>query len=491
MSYSLLSEPWIPVRQGGQSKRVGLLELFQSWHALQDVCAANPPRQIALYRFLIAIVHAALEGPATPQEYKELWVDKQLGKRICTYLNHWAERFDLLHPDRPFLQDISIAGTIGQTRIGKAVYQDANTPIIWFKPNDTPWLALPDATQELLRMQSLELGGRKSDAITAGPGRWTQGRHVFPVGSSLRETFLLNLTSYEATDADRPVWEQDKPYGTGERHPSGYLEWLTYCERRILLTVKGDKVTHLRLASGWKPPAGSGSTHDQHQAFRYLSKEKVWLPFLFNPQRQLWDDSEAILHTIENSNYRPKIFDWLSNNRKLKNPQPVRVLGFAHAGGTNTAKAVHWTDDVLAVPELILEDTDVWEWVEGAITLARRFGQVFTGKTFQYASSPLSRGERDTITAQLSSLQAALYSYIGQQFPGLLIDLVDVATAQTRLEQWQAQLKTYSEELISLLVTALPDYRSKAISEQMFKTAIYKTMHKSEQEKESEQESTA
>jgi CRISPR-associated protein Cse1 (CRISPR_cse1) len=180
----------------------------------------------------------------------------------------------------------------------------------------------------------------------------------------------------------------------------------------------------------------------------------------------------------------------LKNSRKLKNPQPVRVLGFAHAGGTNTAKAVHWADDILAIPESILEDPNVWQWVEGAIALARRFGQVFTGKTFQFApvsqqdkKSKLMRGERDTIAAQLPSLQAALYSYIGQQFSGLLMDLADLNCAQTRLEQWQTQLKDYSNQLVSLLITALPDYRSKAITERMFKTAIYKAMHDPEQEK--------
>jgi CRISPR system Cascade subunit CasA len=482
MSYSLLTEDWIPIRQSGKFKCISLLQLFQDWNSIQDVCAINPPRQIALYRFLIAIAHAALRGPATMQDYKALWADGKVGDRICEYLNQWADRFDLLHPEHPFLQDIRIAATVGQTPIGKAVYQDTNTPIIWFKPRDTPWLTLPDATQELLRMQSLELGGRKSDSITTGPGRWTQGRHVFPIGSSLRETLLLNLASYEAPDADRPVWEQNNPYGTGERYPAGYVDWLTYCERRILLTIEGDKVTHLRLASGWKPPLGNSYTHDHHQAFRFSSKKKVWVPLIFNPQRQLWDDSEAILHTVEDSNHRPKIFDWLSNNRKLQNPQPVRVLGFAHAGGTQTAKALHWADDSLAIPEVLLEDADIWQWVEGAITWARRFGQVFTGKTLRHAPSPLNRGERDTIMGQLPSLQAALYSYIGQQFPGLLLDLADVDCAQARLEQWQAQLKDYSKQLVLLLITALPDYRSKAIAERMFNTAIHMVIHNAIQE---------
>jgi len=481
MSYSLLTQPWIPVRQAGQVRFVGLLELFASWDTWHDVHAVNPPRQIALYRFLIAIVHAALRGPATPHEYQALWADRQLADRICAYLQRWATRLDLLHPQHPFLQDVSMTH-IGQTPIGKAVYQDANTPIIWFKPNDTPWLTLPDATQELLRMQSLELGGRKSDAVTPGPGRWMQGRHVFPTGASLRETLLLNLTRYEATEADQPVWEQDNPYGTGERHPKGYLDWLTYCERRILLTVAGDKVTHLRLASGWKLPTGSGSFYDHHQAFRFLLKEKVWAPLLLNPKQQLWEDSEAILHTVKDANKRPRIFDWLSDNRKLKNPQPVRVLGFAHAGGNQAAKPVHWVDDVLAIPASILEDADVWEWVKGAITLAKNFGNVFTGETLRYAPSPLPRGERETISAHLPSLQVALYSYIGQRFPGLLLTLADSDRAPTELKQWQESLKTYSQGLVSLLVNALPNYRSRAIAERMFHLAIYQAMPKPQQE---------
>jgi hypothetical protein len=62
----------------------------------------------------------------------------------------------------------------------------------------------------------------------------------------------------------------------------------------------------------------------------------------------------------------------------------------------------------------------------------------------------------------------------------LLIDLADLDRAPTRLEQWQTDLKSYSNELVLLLVNALPDYRSRAIAEQMFKIAIYKAMYKPE-----------
>jgi CRISPR system Cascade subunit CasA len=489
MSYSLLTEAWIPVRQSGKMQSIGLLDLFTNWEKISDVYADNPPRQIAIYRFLIVLMHSALRGPGSVVEYHQIWQDPQLGNRIYKYLQQWAERFDLLHPDRPFLQDPTIT-QIKPTSIVKAVYQDANTPVIWFKPRDIPWLSLADAAQEILRLQSLDLGGRKSDSVTVGAGRWTQGRHVFPIGACLKETLILNLTRYESIDIDKPVWEREVPYGMGERLVTGYLDWSTYCERRILLIVDGDKVTHLRLASGWKIPSDNNYSYDCHQAFRFLSKNNVWLPLQFDPHKQLWDDSEAILHTVENANCRPKIFDWLSNCRKLKSPQSTRILGFAHAGGTQAAKPVHWADDILSIPTPILNDSDIWEGVQSAIQLSRDFGLVFSSGTLKYAhsevdrkSQALSRGVQETIKAQLPSLQAALYSYIGQQFPSLLIDLADFDRVPSRIDRWQKHLSDYSYQLIELTIQTLPNYRSKVIAREMFKTAIYKATSHNNQEK--------
>jgi CRISPR system Cascade subunit CasA len=170
MKYSLLTEAWIPVHKSGKIQLIGLLDLFASWEKISDIYADNPPRQIAIYRFLIALIHSALRGPESVAEYHQIWQDSQLSDRVCKYLQQWTERFDLLHPDYPFLQDPKIT-QIKRTSIVKAVYQDANTPIIWFKPRDILWLSLADAAQEILRLQSLDLGGKKSDSVTGSPGR--------------------------------------------------------------------------------------------------------------------------------------------------------------------------------------------------------------------------------------------------------------------------------------------------------------------------------
>jgi CRISPR system Cascade subunit CasA len=471
MTYSLLREPWIPVRTSGGLEHVDLLVLFKDWKRIQDVCAANPPRQLAMYRFLIAIIHAALRGPDSASAYRQLWNRDDLSIQISAYLEKWAARFDLKHPDHPFLQTPEIATSVGKTQIGKAVYQDSNTPIIWFKPSDTPWLLPADAAQELLRMQSLELGGRKSDSVTAGPGRWTQGRHVFPLGVNLHETLLLNLTEYEPTDADRPVWESQTPIGTGQRYPQGYLDWLSFCERRILLTWEDDRVTHLHLASGWKLDPLANVTFDCNQAFRLI--DSGWFAQTLSPEKQVWEDSEALLHTVTEKWERPKIFSWLKQTQQLHNPQPVRILGFAHAGGTQSAKPMHWVDDCLVIPEAVLEDADVWQRVKEALTLARQFGKVFGGFTLKKAGDKLSKGTQEILFTQMPTLRAALHSYIGQNFPRLLLEVANLDDSPEVLKRWRNGLLQHSRHLADTLHTLLPDYRSRAVVKTLFDQAIH------------------
>jgi hypothetical protein len=135
---------------------------------------------------------------------------------------------------------------------------------------------------------------------------------------------------------------------------------------------------------------------------------------------------------------------------------------------------VHWADDLLSVPESVLEDPDTWECLEVAIISARNFGQVFSTNTLRFAPYPLSSGDRNTIVVQLSFLRAALFSHIDQQFPMLLLDIADRDQAPNRLEQWQKQLQSYCNDLIQQLLTALPNDRGKVIATSMFKIAMHR-----------------
>lgn len=491
MSYCLLTKPWIPVLHNSKYCHIGLLELFEQWNDVRDICTANPPRQIALYRFLIAIAHSATREPSSVNNYRELWHDDGYGlsNQICQYLDQWKHRFDLIDPNYPFLQDPGIINTVNPVSVFKAIYQDANTPIIWFKPTHNSWMDLADVAQELLRMQSLELGGRKSDCVSVAGGRWTQGRHVFPIGKTLRETLLLNMGEYVAHPTDKPVWEQDNPYGTGDRAPNGYLDWLTYCERRLLFTIEDGKATQLRLASGWVLPSKLNYVYDYHQAFLKQKKakgedeERAWYPLIISdPQKQLWEDSESILHTTEEVSNRPKIFNWLIDADKLQNPQSVRVLTFAHGGGVRAGKPLHWLNDQMSISKDILFDPNVWQYVQKAIQIARISSDVFKPSTLRLAPFFLDKGVAEIIEAQMSSLQASLCNHISHRFAKLLLELSDQDDPVKYLSDWRQEILDFGRQIVKPLIGTLVLFRDRAITQSMFNIAFSKVISKTKNE---------
>ncbi|MBW4550452.1 MAG: type I-E CRISPR-associated protein Cse1/CasA [Aphanocapsa sp. GSE-SYN-MK-11-07L] len=64
MTFNLIDQPWIPVvSQAWQRQEISLTELFATWEKLREIQADNPPTTLAIYRFLLAILHRAYQGP--------------------------------------------------------------------------------------------------------------------------------------------------------------------------------------------------------------------------------------------------------------------------------------------------------------------------------------------------------------------------------------------------------------------------------------------
>jgi CRISPR system Cascade subunit CasA len=103
---NLVTEPWIPVvgRDGGH--RLASLEQVFEGRQFADL-AVRPYERVALMRLLICIAQAALDGPA---EYCDDWLNapKNLPNAAQKYLQQWRDAFQLLHPERLFLQIASL-----------------------------------------------------------------------------------------------------------------------------------------------------------------------------------------------------------------------------------------------------------------------------------------------------------------------------------------------------------------------------------------------
>ena len=107
MGFNLLDECWIPViRQDWQRAEISLIELFQTWETVREIQADNPPTTLAIHRFLLAVLHRAYQGPKNVDHWEEIQQDN--GKGAIAYLEKWRDRFDLFHPERPFMQDLKL-----------------------------------------------------------------------------------------------------------------------------------------------------------------------------------------------------------------------------------------------------------------------------------------------------------------------------------------------------------------------------------------------
>ncbi len=107
-SFNLIEQPWITVVTADfQVKEVSLIQLFETWEDLREIQAENPPTTLALYRFLLAILHRAYQGPIDEEHWQEIVEDN--GNKAINYLQDQFDCFDLLQTNKPFMQDLSIS----------------------------------------------------------------------------------------------------------------------------------------------------------------------------------------------------------------------------------------------------------------------------------------------------------------------------------------------------------------------------------------------
>ena len=146
---------------------------------------------------------------------------------------------------------------------------------------------------------------------------------VFVVkGNTLFETLMLNLFDPDLpyyslrrkTADDRAIWEVAKPFTKSPKRPYGYLDYLTWPNRRVLLlTEDGATVREMRYEPGikveadvsnpmmyWEVPNNKGkNTGTGKKAISHF-------PLVFYREKAFWRDSVALLAAARLSGSDPK-----------------------------------------------------------------------------------------------------------------------------------------------------------------------------------------
>ncbi|MEF3117535.1 type I-E CRISPR-associated protein Cse1/CasA [Streptomyces chrestomyceticus] len=405
-SFNLVTRPWLPVqRLDGSTEELSLRDLFAQARELRRLVGDVPTQELALLRLLLAVVHDALDGPADLEDWEDLWQADEPFAPVLDYLLRHQDRFDLLHPERPFFQ-------VSGLRTEKDEIASLNR-LVADVPNGDPFFAMrrpgvdrlsyAEAARWLVHAHAYDTSGIKS--AMAGDHRAKAGKvyplgvgsagtlgGIFAEGANLKETLLLNLIALdegivEVADhagiggEDRPAWRREQPFGPGPRgaasdlsRPDGLRDLYTWQSRRIRLHAEDGAITGVVLGYGdpltmsapWKLEPMSGWRRSPAQE-KKQGRPLVYMPQQHHPSRAAWRGLDSLLHTRRAAtddsgrgvpvSLPSGIVRWSSmlTTESFLDPQALirlRLIGAEY--GTQQSVVDEIVDDSVALPAVLL-----------------------------------------------------------------------------------------------------------------------------------------
>lgn len=386
-SFNLIDDPFVPVlTSDGSYQELGLRTTLRHAHDLAEVRDPSPLVTMALHRLLLAILHAAYRGPKTRSDRIAI---RQAGRidadRIDAYFENWKDRFDLFHPNYPFLQRAGFATKepSGINRLAQELSRGNNAALFDHTTDDPPpAFTSAQAARAVIAEQAFAVGGGKSDTGNTTHAPLVSGAIVLARGGTLFETLWLNLTEYDgkakpitSSKDDAPIWErQPKPPHEQSATRSGYLDYLVWPARTLALHPEEENgaviVRRVSYAQGRKFEAETGFYDPMVAYFRTDDGDR---PVRFNEYKDLWRDSASMFQFAEaNQSKGPTTLHTLRAFDEDVVPRSkaytVSLIGLC----TDKAKVLFWRHESLPLPLAYLDDETLVGHLKNALELAEK-----------------------------------------------------------------------------------------------------------------------
>lgn len=443
-TFNLLDEPWIPcVMANGEARELSLGAVLTEAAEVREIFDASPLVTAALHRLLLAVLWRVFPLRSLA-DWKTLWQAEQFDEaKLNAYFDQWHERFDLLHPEKPFYQrgDFSADKKTPLKKLVNEFSSGSNGTLFdhsWDK--DRPKIDAVIAARWLITSQYFGLGGGQSfTKLNFTDCPWTRGAIVLLQGNSFFETLCLNLLSlinpnFPAVGEDKPLWEFDETWVPEKRQAlNGLAEYLTWPTRSIKLSVgTGDGIQECYFAQGNVLP--EGFTDDPMYAYRRSEQEglRVWQ---FDKEKVVWRDSHALFDLSDNAPFRiPLAFNYVAKLARegflpSRRPYRLQILGQC----TESGKAIvhFWRSEILPLHFEYLNEKSLLDKLRVAITLSEDVDKVlYSGvfalakALFEFTSGRTPDLEKDVkpLTRHLNT-RAFYWSQLEAPFKKLLTDL--------------------------------------------------------------------
>lgn len=467
-TFSLLTEPWIPVRTLDNTplQFVGLIQLFQQVRHFKCIDDPSPLVTIALYRFCLALLHRALQGPKNAEQvarwYLEGWNTEEQ-QNITDYLQKYSEQFDLFDKQHPFWQvsDLTLELDGGKyeshwTRLSTE-HGSANTAALFNlvkRPggvrNDA--ISAAEAARRLIEHQNFALGGliqRLTGSTIAAP--MATFALTLPMGQNLHETFCLNLLPYSYDpEKDRAVWEKEPFYIDNPEHAScqtdslreihasknkdaprplleGPVEGFTWLSRAVRLYPEQDEqgalqVRSIGFAAGQlftntlDSVTGSGKTFDPMvtvvpNSSSTAKKPKPPLAQKLRLERLFWRDAESLFQSNTEGNQTPRnlqharhVLELAEESERFDYASPVIPL-MIFGQISDQAKALAYRQEQYTLPHAFVENPERFvDHIKEALEDAEKTGEKLRNAIYSLVKKALSSGNEEPSKATIKSV---------------------------------------------------------------------------------------
>nr|NLI49636.1 type I-E CRISPR-associated protein Cse1/CasA [Propionibacterium sp.] len=371
---NVATDPLIPVLGPDGLTHVSLADALIDGHRLKGLSLEQPLAVLPIVRIMAALVLRVFQP--TTGNIQRLWDAGQFSADpVRRYLVECRDRFELFHPDHPFLQ---VGGLLpasgppkGTSGLLLQVATGNNVPL--FSPYteaDTIPLSPADALLGLLVTLGWDTAGIKTGAAgdprvsggkTAGnpTGPLGQLGAVLPLGRNLFETILLNVPLGPQVDGDRPTWERDLSPVWEVRQPIGPMEWLTWPSRRVRLVPDptGESVVAAVIAAGDR--VSFTPMFEPHTRWRATKGDVVaQRPRRWPPGTQAWRGLDTLLtlahldsDVAHDAGAPPRLIDQLRDEGLVLDPSyPLNLLCLGVAYGNMSAVVEDVFVDTLPLP---------------------------------------------------------------------------------------------------------------------------------------------
>ncbi len=470
LAFNLLEENWISCQTAeGESKPLGLSQLFHLANQLHEIVDGSPLVRVALHRLLLAILYRTQKIESL-DDWLALWNNGWDRDAIDTYLENWRDRFDLFSDKYPFFQRADLDLGTKTTPLVKLVPEFAagnNKQLFDHSSDDLLRAFSPgEAARFLVATQYWSIGGGvsagKRPNFTTSP--LSKGACILPQGETLEKTLLLNLVPcshltnsprqvYFDDEEDSAVWERAGEEMVNERMLLGVADYLTWQCRYIRLLPEPDgMVRHVYYAQGEKIELDGSSLVDPFHAYEKSKKEGYYSKSV-NTDRAAWRDSSSLFNTFEAEDQQGscaalKNLKSVWENRAPQNlPKvfPVFVGGIALPGGQPPPDL--WIGETFQIPIELFDDEKYMSRLKTALALADDVRSVVISGVRKYATELLKHehGSVDKDAAKkladALSREADYWAALEAPFHQYLSELGKEETFTDNEAQWREKVR--------------------------------------------------